>query len=95
MRRYRSRDCPSSVGPNRLAVGFRLLARNLALGYQLAQADGKPRPLAEPRAFAAAQVDGLGTFVQEGPILYLRPRRAPTADQYYLPWSHQLIRLAG
>ena len=83
------------LGPNRIAVGFRLLARNLALGYQLAQADGQPGALAEPRAFGAAHVEGLGTFVLDGQIIYLRPRRTPTASPYHLPWSRQTVCLAG
>src|SRR5262249_15588791 len=37
--------------PNRVAVGFRLLARNLAIGLQIAEAQGRPDVIREPRAF--------------------------------------------
>jgi Transposase DDE domain len=36
--------------PNRLAIGFRLLARNLAIGLQYAQAQTRPTPIREPLA---------------------------------------------
>ena len=48
--------------PNRVAVGFRLLARTLAIGLQIQAANGRPAVIREPRAFRTAQVDGLGLF---------------------------------
>jgi hypothetical protein len=45
------------------AVGFRVLARNLALGLQICEAGARPAVLYEPRAFRAAHVEGLGLFV--------------------------------
>jgi hypothetical protein len=83
------------LGPNRIAIGFRLLARNLALGYQLARTAEPAGPLAEPRAFGAAHVDGLGTFIQDGATIYLRPRYTPTVPEYQLPWAHLTVRLAA
>ncbi len=47
--------------PNQIAVGFRLLARNLAIGRQIAQAQGRPAVIREPRTFRTDQVEGLGT----------------------------------
>jgi Transposase DDE domain len=64
--------------PNRVAIGFRLLARNLALGRQIAQAGGRPATIREPAAFRAAHVEGLGTVVRAGRTLRLTPLR-PTA----------------
>src|SRR5579884_2132205 len=57
--------------PNRVAVGFRLLARNLAIGLQVADAGRRPAVIREPRAFRAAHVDGLGTFTRAGRTLFV------------------------
>src|SRR5579872_1156363 len=51
--------------PNRIAIGFRLLARNLAIGFQIEQAQGRPAHIREPLAFCARQVTGLGLFDSE------------------------------
>jgi hypothetical protein len=81
--------------PNRVAVGFRLLARNLAIGLQIAQAGGRPATIREPAAFRAAHVEGLGTFVRAGRTLRLTPLR-PTAPQVHrLPWARLTVRLAA
>src|SRR5688500_17563833 len=48
--------------PNRIAVAFRLLARNLAIGLQIREAGARPAVIREPVAFRAAHVEGLGTF---------------------------------
>src|SRR5204863_2551646 len=37
--------------PNRVAVGFRLLAGNLAIGLQIRDADARPAAIREPAAF--------------------------------------------
>ncbi len=81
--------------PNRVALGFRLLARNLAIGLQIKHADGRPDRIREPAAFRAAHVDGLGTFALDGPtILLARPR--PDAEATYpLPWSGRTVRLVA
>jgi hypothetical protein len=89
------------LGPNRIALGFRLLARNLALGYQLtqgapaAEVAAAPAPLAEPRAFCAAQVEGLGQFLQTGRTIYLRPLQPTPGHRWALPWTRRIVRLAG
>jgi Transposase DDE domain len=80
--------------PNRVALGFRLLARNLAIGLQIADADARPATIREPAAFCAAHVDGLGTFVRTGrTVLLTRPH---AADQTYsLPWTDLTVRLVA
>ena len=70
--------------PNRVAVGFRLLARNLALGLQIHEAGARPGVLREPRAFRAAHVEGLGLFVQEEHTIWLVPTQ-PTVPRLAVP----------
>jgi hypothetical protein len=84
--------------PNRVAVGFRLLARNLAIGLQIADADARPEPIREPAAFRAAHVDGLGVFALDDhdPHAVLLHRHQPTgAATYSLPWTHRVVRLVA
>jgi hypothetical protein len=83
------------LAPNRVAVGFRLLARNLALGLQLRDTGARPAVLREPAAFRAAHVDGLGTFVQQRRTIYLTPRRPLPLQRWYLPWSRRVVRLVA
>jgi len=79
--------------PNQIAVGFRLLARNLAIGTQLAAAPARPAVIREPRAFRAAQVEGLGTFTVEPQAIVILPLREPPPDHpFQLPWSPHTIR---
>jgi len=79
--------------PNRVAVGFRHLARTLAIGLQLQQANGRPPVIREPRAFRATQVEGLGLFCRNHGTILLSPL-APTSPRVYpLPWTRQLVRL--
>jgi hypothetical protein len=86
--------------PNRVALGFRLLARNLAIGLQIADAGGRPAVIREPAAFRATHVDGLGTFVRDRRVLHVaatptaaqRPRH-PRRTIYRLPWTHLTVRL--
>jgi hypothetical protein len=81
--------------PNRVALGFRLLARNLAIGLQIKDADGRPDRIREPAAFRAAHVDGLGTFALDGPTIRLA-RPSPDADATYsLPWTGRTVRLVA
>ena len=81
--------------PNRVAVGFRLLARNLAIGLQIKDADARPDRIREPAAFRAEHVDGLGTFALDGPAILLA-RPAPDADATYdLPWTGRTVRLVA
>jgi hypothetical protein len=85
----------TSLHPNRAALAFRLLARNLAIGLQIAHAGGRPAVIREPAAFRAAHVDGLGTFVRAGRTIRLSPRRPPPATTYRLPWTRLTVRLAA
>jgi hypothetical protein len=79
--------------PNRVAVGFRLLARTLAIGLQLHEAEGRPAVIREPRAFRATWVEGLGLFYSHHGAIWLTPL-APTAPGvYHLPWTRQAVRL--
>jgi hypothetical protein len=79
--------------PNRIAVGFRLLARTLAIGLQLHEAEGRPAVIREPRAFRATWVEGLGLFQWHRGAILLTPL-APSAPRvYHLPWTHQTVRL--
>ena len=85
--------------PNRVAVGFRLLARNLAVGLQVREADARPDRIREPAAFRAAHVDGLGSFRHDPQdrhaILLARPHGAALSHAYSLPWTHRCVRLVA
>ena len=81
--------------PNRVAIGFRLLARTLAIGLQIAEAQGRPEIIREPLAFRAAHVDGLGSFVQHGPLVLLAPLSAAAARSYHLPWVQLVVQVAA
>ena len=86
------------LGPNRKAVAFRLLARNLALGLQIAAAGARPVPLREPAAFRAAHVDGLGVFAtapDDRSLVLLAPAAAPPPSEppSTLPWTGVAVRL--
>jgi hypothetical protein len=81
--------------PNRIAVGFRLLARNLAIGLQVATAESALTTIREPRAFRAAHVDGLGTFTVDGRTVIVRPLRPSPTQRLQLGWTRRLVRLAA
>jgi len=81
--------------PNRIAVGFRLLARNLALGLQIHEAGARPAALREPRAFRAAHVEGLGLFVQQEQTIWLVPCQPKAPCTWHVPWTHRTVRLAA
>lgn len=81
--------------PNQVAVGFRLLARNLAIGLQLHEAPALPIVLREPLAFRAAYVAGLGTFVRERRTIYLRPLHDRPPQHWRLPWTRRVVRLVA
>jgi len=97
--------------PNRVALGFRLLARNLAIGLQLADAatHGLERPgaIREPRTFRATHVEGLGLFTTDPtdhhrlhltPLVPLPlPARHTTAPplSWHLPWTGRSVYLAA
>jgi hypothetical protein len=81
--------------PNRIAIGFRLLARNLAIGLQIKEAQGRPESIREPRAFRAEHVDGLGSFVQRGPLVLLTPLHSDGAQRYHLPWTQLVVQVAA
>jgi hypothetical protein len=84
-----------SLHPNRVAIGFRLLARNLAIGLQIREAQGRPEIIREPRAFRAEHVDGLGSFIQQGQCLLLRSLRATDQQHYDLPWTNLVVQVAA
>jgi hypothetical protein len=82
--------------PNQVAVGFRLLARNLAIGYQIHQARARPEVIREPRAFRAAQVEGLGLFHLAPPAIVITPLRdLPPNHDCALPWTRRPVRYAA
>ena len=79
--------------PNRVAVGFRLLARNLAIGLQIHDAAARPAVIREPLAIRATHVEGLGTFGQQRRTIYLTPLQALPTPYLRLPWSRQASAL--
>jgi hypothetical protein len=81
--------------PNRIALGLQLLARNLALGFQIQEANGRPAVLREPRAFRATHVQGLGLFQRHEATLLLRPLHPALPQVWCLPWTQQIIRLVA
>ncbi|HLH23310.1 MAG TPA: transposase [Chloroflexota bacterium] len=81
--------------PNRVAVGFRLLARNLAIGLQIREAAARPPVIREPYAFRALRVDGLGTFRQKRHTLYLTPLNPAPPQHWRLPWTRRVVRLVA
>jgi hypothetical protein len=81
--------------PNRVAVGFRLLARNLAIGLQLHEAAARPARIQEPRAFRARHVEGLGSFHQARRTLYLTPLQPAAPQHWRLPWVRRVVRLVA
>ena len=81
--------------PNRVAVGFRLLARNLAIGLQVHEAQARPAVIREPLAFRATHVQGLGLFYRERAAIILAPVVPTGARVWTLPWTRQLVRLVA
>jgi hypothetical protein len=74
--------------PNRVAIGLRLLARNLAIGQQIREAGARPDQVREPAAFRSAHVEGLGTFRTEQQAIIVTPLRLPAGEPVYaLPWA--------
>ncbi len=84
--------------PNRIAVGFRLLARNLAIGLQIRDAGARPAVIREPVAFRATHVDGLGTFRCERRTLHITRAGVaacrPRSHTLRLPWTRVKVHLA-
>jgi DDE family transposase len=81
--------------PNRAAFGFRLLARNLAIGLQVRAANARPAVIREPAAFRAAHVDGLGTFVREPATIRVTSPRAGAPQTHHLPWAGLTVHLTA
>jgi hypothetical protein len=82
--------------PNRVAIGLRLLARNLAIGHQIREAGARPDPIREPLAFRAAHVEGLGTFHTDQQTIVVTPLRAAAdAHVFPLPWADCHVRYAA
>jgi hypothetical protein len=80
--------------PNQVAIGFRPLARNLAIGQQIHTAQARPDIIREPRAFRVAHGEGLGTFTAAGPAILLAawPPAPDPSPPYALPWTQRLVR---
>ena len=83
------------LAPNRVAVGFRLLARNLAIGLQLHEAEALPVPIREPQAFRATHVEGLGLFFQQHQTLWVLPYQRTGPQVWPLPWTDFVVRLVA
>ena len=85
--------------PNRKAIAFRLLARNVALGHQIAEVGARPDVLREPAAFRAVHVHGLGAFAPHptDPRVLFATVLAPTGppQSVHLPWTDRTIYLAA
>jgi hypothetical protein len=81
--------------PNAVAVGFRLLARNLAIGLQLHRAEALPIVIREPTACCAMLVVGLGTFTLQRHTIYIRPLRPARPLRWCLPWTRRVVRLVA
>ncbi len=81
--------------PNQVAIGFRLLARNLAVGLQIADAQARPAVIREPRAFRAAHVEGLGLFAAEARTITVAPVQPTTPSTYHLPWARLTVQTAA
>jgi Transposase DDE domain len=81
--------------PNQVAVGFRLLARNLAIGLQVRTAGGRPAVIREPLACRAIQVEGLATFEQRRQTIFLRPLHPLPTRHFRLPWTRRVVRLVA
>jgi len=81
--------------PNRVAIGLRLLARNLAVGLQIKDADRRPDRIREPAAFRAAHVDGLGTFATDGSTILLARQHPTHEDSCALTWLGRTVRLVA
>jgi hypothetical protein len=77
--------------PNRVAIGLRLLARNLAIGYQIHAAGQRPETIREPRAFRVAAVEGLASYVIVDGVIVLTPLAPPLCQECRLPWTHQTL----
>lgn len=81
--------------PNRVAIGFRLLARNLTIGRQIADAGERPAAIREPAAFRATHVDGLGTFTTARRTVRLTPLAPTPPFRVRLPWTRTTVHLAA
>jgi hypothetical protein len=84
------------LAPNRVAIGLRLLARNLAIGVQIRAAGARPEAIREPAAFRAGHVEGLGLVRATGLTLTVHPLEPVTDDHHYaLPWGDSEVRYAA
>lgn len=90
-----------SLHPNRIAVLFRVLARNLQIGYQLAH-EGEAAPRWEWRRMRSLVVEHPGWVVREGMTLTIvlstwgtRRQRHPIQEIHPLPWIGLIVRLTA
>ena len=79
--------------PNRVAIGLRLLARNLAIGHQIRAAGARPDQIREPLAFRATQVEGLGIMRGDHQTIVVTPLRGPIDDlPIPVAWARRHVR---
>jgi hypothetical protein len=84
------------LAPNRVAIGLRLLARNLAIGHQIRAAGARPDPIREPLAFRAAHVEGLGVVCTDEQTIRITPLHPPADDHVLaLLWADCQVQYAA
>lgn len=81
--------------PNRVAIGLRLLARDLAIGYQIHTAGQRPDTIRAPRALRVAAVEGLASYVVVAGVIVLTPLAPAPCQECHLPWTHRTLRYAA
>ena len=83
--------------PDRGTIGLRPLARTLAIGSQIAEAEARPAIIRAPRAFRTEHVDGLGTFIPGGAALVVTEVHPPGGGHrsYALPGTHLRLTSAA
>jgi hypothetical protein len=77
-----------------VAIGFRLLALNVAIGLQITEAQQRPETIRTPGTLwvsfrAKKYVNGLGSLV------LLRPRHSDGEQRYHLPWTQHVVHVAA
>lgn len=77
------------------AVGFRPLARNLAIGQQIRAAGTRPAGIREPITFCATHGDGPGTLAVERRPSQVQPFIATLVARFRLPWAHRVVGIVA
>jgi hypothetical protein len=81
--------------PHQLAIGFRLLARNLAIGHQMRAAGARPAVIRAPRACRIVPVDGRGLFHVERRTIHVQPLTPSPTGRVPVPWSRHVVHCAA